>query len=1007
MLAFAAVGALVFAATAPWFGELEPLEIVLQWTILAMVPLSLALRCEPLDVVTPPLVVWACRLYAPATVLASASVYLDTGLLAAGLTLPYLLVGAALFLDGCLRAWRRRTAQLEELAIDIGLLYLPFAGVWFASYRLGVRPLGVSDLIVLLATVHYLNAGYLALFLTGLAGRWLAARDRFGRRLILLSVATGIICPITVSFGIVYWPTVELVSAYTMEAGYYLLLALVAFVIVPEVRGWPSRILLTVSSAGLFAAMGWAITYTLKINTIPDLVETHGYIQAATFIPAGLLAWLAAGPLAAGRAEHGRAAEAAEEAARPRGLAQGQLMVPDDIAAFADIGPKLQVVADELVDTRDRRGVFALAYAGMFDDMSLRVADGTFHDATTLQAYAVRLANRYLGALREHDRRGELPRCWSLSLDGAAAGGGSVTQHLLTCLVVHIRHDHVLAVADTLAAAGAAVDRDRFHADYEAMEEALRWATDGLQAAIAAAYAPGLARVDGVMGSLDEHLTGSMMSRMRATAWDDALRLLAAGSDVERDRLRREIDDETCELVRRFSSRAVGAFAVLEDAERSRRLLPPGTLGLPWIGESLAFKRDPAGMLAERAQRHGPIFKTRLLGRSIVCVVGPEGFEALTDESRFERHGANPAHWVDLMGTVSSPLLDGEERLVRKRILLQAFTADAIASYLPLAEAAFDAHLARWQDRGRFEWVSELKSLSFSVCDALYRDHDPDHVDEEVQRLLESCYAGLQAPPVALPFTPLAAAKRSRDTLVRQFDEAIAAQRTDPRPSVLGVLVRAAEGGRTLTDAELRAELLQLYFASYGAIYSVMSAFIVAHELHHAAFVPALDEVRATVPTGPVAHRAHELPELGRLTKEVRRAFPLVACTLFWRAKHDVELLGYRVPAGWGVVGCVDATMQLEAAFSHPKSFDPTRFLPGGEGTAPNTYVAHGGGPPQSHHCAGEALADALFSLFGARLLRDCSWTLPSQRLDLDPGEGVPIPRDRLVVDVARVPAIR
>lgn len=35
--------------------------------------------------------------------------------------------------------------------------------------------------------------------------------------------------------------------------------------------------------------------------------------------------------------------------------------------------------------------------------------------------------------------------------------------------------------------------------------------------------------------------------------------------------------------------------------------LPPGSLGLPWIGETLAFVKDSFAFFAERRQKHGPV----------------------------------------------------------------------------------------------------------------------------------------------------------------------------------------------------------------------------------------------------------------------------------------------------------------------------------------------------------------------------------------------------------------
>jgi hypothetical protein len=40
--------------------------------------------------------------------------------------------------------------------------------------------------------------------------------------------------------------------------------------------------------------------------------------------------------------------------------------------------------------------------------------------------------------------------------------------------------------------------------------------------------------------------------------------------------------------------------------------LPPGRFGLPVIGESVEYLRDPESFIAKRQQQYGNIFKTHL-----------------------------------------------------------------------------------------------------------------------------------------------------------------------------------------------------------------------------------------------------------------------------------------------------------------------------------------------------------------------------------------------------------
>ncbi len=52
----------------------------------------------------------------------------------------------------------------------------------------------------------------------------------------------------------------------------------------------------------------------------------------------------------------------------------------------------------------------------------------------------------------------------------------------------------------------------------------------------------------------------------------------------------------------------------------------PGRFSLPLIGDTLAFVRDPAGFLQERARELGPVFRIDVFGAPTACFVGPEAF---------------------------------------------------------------------------------------------------------------------------------------------------------------------------------------------------------------------------------------------------------------------------------------------------------------------------------------------------------------------------------------------
>src|SRR5438874_11042996 len=110
--------------------------------------------------------------------------------------------------------------------------------------------------------------------------------------------------------------------------------------------------------------------------------------------------------------------------------------------------------------------------------------------------------------------------------------------------------------------------------------------------------------------------------------------------------------------------------------------LPPGRAGLPLLGETLAFAKNPFRFLDERLAAHGRNFRTNVLGRKTIVVAGPEAAGRFIDGSVVMREGSMPPHVQELFGGRSLPLLDGDVHAARENVWLLDFTRAARALYL-------------------------------------------------------------------------------------------------------------------------------------------------------------------------------------------------------------------------------------------------------------------------------------------------------------------------------------
>lgn len=161
----------------------SPFETVWARTLLmlsplVLVPLGLSLVKTRDACASGPLFRTAEAIQMPAALLLGGSLFLQPGLAAAALSVPWLVFTGLVALYGLTRAWDHIRGPLHDLTFDAGLVYIVVGGAWVVSDRLGFRPLDFDSVIVLLTAIHFHYAGFVLPLVTGLALR--ESKSRIG-----------------------------------------------------------------------------------------------------------------------------------------------------------------------------------------------------------------------------------------------------------------------------------------------------------------------------------------------------------------------------------------------------------------------------------------------------------------------------------------------------------------------------------------------------------------------------------------------------------------------------------------------------------------------------------------------------------------------------------------------------------------------------------------------------------------------------------------------------------
>jgi hypothetical protein len=167
---------------------------------------------------------------------------------------------------------------------------------WLLLSRLGLRPLGVQEPIVLLTAVHFHYTGFATSLL---AGTMVAFLQRRGEEFQIIRALVWLVVfvPFVVAAGFVFSPTLKVFAAVALSvsvAG----LAIAQLWIVRSLQTRTARGFLRLSAASVIVGMGLAATYAIAGAIgkdwllIPRMASTHGVLNGLGFVLLGLLGCL-------------------------------------------------------------------------------------------------------------------------------------------------------------------------------------------------------------------------------------------------------------------------------------------------------------------------------------------------------------------------------------------------------------------------------------------------------------------------------------------------------------------------------------------------------------------------------------------------------------------------------------------------------------------------------------------------------------------------------------------
>src|SRR3954453_1153002 len=143
--------------------------------------------------------------------------------------------------------------------------------------------------------------------------------------------------------------------------------------------------------------------------------------------------------------------------------------------------------------------------------------------------------------------------------------------------------------------------------------------------------------------------------------------------------------------------------------------LPPGPR-LPLPLQTLRYGLDPYGFFESAHRAFGDVFTARAMGETWVGLAHPEAGRGLDTHGAAEvDSGAANRALRPLLGTQNVLLLDGDEHLRRRKLVLPPFHGERMRAYEDLIRAATRAEIATWPSGAPVRTLEPMQTITLRV----------------------------------------------------------------------------------------------------------------------------------------------------------------------------------------------------------------------------------------------------------------------------------------------------
>ncbi|KAK6264207.1 hypothetical protein SCA6_019641 [Theobroma cacao] len=367
--------------------------------------------------------------------------------------------------------------------------------------------------------------------------------------------------------------------------------------------------------------------------------------------------------------------------------------------------------------------------------------------------------------------------------------------------------------------------------------------------------------------------------------------------------------------------------------------LPLGTLGWPFIGETIefiscAYSDRPESFMDRRRRMYGKVFKSHIFGTPTIVSTDAEvsRFVLQSDAKAFVPF--YPKSLTELMGNSSILLINGSLQRKIHGLIGSFFKSPHLKDQITRDMQNYvQQSMDKWRDDQPIYIQDETKNIAFQVLVKALISLNPGEEMELLKKQFQEFILGLMSLPVKVPGSQLYRSLQAKERMVKIVHKIIQSKRNSGistvAKDVVDVLLKDAS--ELLTDDLIADNMIDMMIPGEDSVPVLMTLAIkylsdcpaALHQLTEENM--KLKKLKAQNGEPLIWSDYLSLPLTQSVITETLRMGNIIIGVMR-KAMKDIEIKGYLIPKGWCFFAYFRSVHLDENHYDWPYQFNPWRW---------------------------------------------------------------------------------